>query len=241
MGHNLPVALMPTRQQSRPQALAQHYIMGRQLYATGHDPCKNAQNHSVAATMPQTAYPMSPGPSRLYYPPSSPHNGMSGGWGPIMQGQNVQDLPPQGRKSSYTPTWHLNVPPSVCNAQATYVESIPSTAIRGTGMGHVALPPHMLAPPPPPPLSPQAQRLILTPWTQSKQGTTSEAKASGMAEAMETELHSGMTPPCPPLYRYVPPPMPALPRTRDRLLMPPPRQPPASHGADFLVIVETEK
>ena len=27
MGHNLPVALMPTRQQSRPQALAQHYII----------------------------------------------------------------------------------------------------------------------------------------------------------------------------------------------------------------------
>merc|ERR1712051_223107 len=73
---------------------------------------------------------------------------------------------------------------------------------------------------------------MLTPWTHSKQGTTSEAKASSMAKAMETESHSGMTPPCPPLYRYVPPSMPALPPARDRLLMPPPWQPPASHVAN---------
>merc|ERR1712051_432848 len=65
MGHNLPVALMPTRQQSRPQALAQHYIIGRQLHEGGMDPCKNVQNQSVAATRPQAAYPMSPGPSRI--------------------------------------------------------------------------------------------------------------------------------------------------------------------------------
>ena len=49
MGHSLPVALMPTRQQSRPQALAQHYIIGKQMHNGGMDPCKNVQNQSVAA------------------------------------------------------------------------------------------------------------------------------------------------------------------------------------------------
>ena len=151
MGHNLPVALMPTRQQSRPQALAQHYIIGRQLHEVGMDPCKNVQNQSVAATRPQTAYPMSPGPSRIYYPPASPHNDMLRGLGPIRQGQIVKDFPQKSRNSPYTPTWHLNVPSSVYNAQATYVARVPATAIQGTGVGQVALPPVCMGPAPPHP------------------------------------------------------------------------------------------
>ena len=87
-------------------------------------------------------------------------------------------------------------PPSICKTQATYVESIPSAATRGTKMGHVAPPPYILAPPPPPPRSPQAQQLlILTPWAQSNQGATSEAKATGMAEATEEKLQACMPPP----------------------------------------------
>merc|ERR1712051_347269 len=63
----------------------------------------------------------------------------------------------------------------------------------------------------------------------------------GMARAMETEIHSGRPPPCPPLYQYVPPPMPAMPRLRDQLLMPPPWQPPTSQTADFSGICENRK
>ena len=233
MGHNLPVALMPTRQQSRPQALAQHYIIGRRLHEVGMDPCKNVQNQSLAATRPQTAYPTSPVPSRIYYPPASPQNDILGGLGPIRQGQIVKDFPQKSRNSLYTPTWHLNVPSSLGNAQPTYVARVPAAAMQGTGVGQVALPPHVLAPPPPPPLSPLARHLILTPLTQSGPGATSEIKASGTAEAIETELHSGVPPPCPQLYRCVPPPMPAVPQARDRLLMPPPWQPPKSQVAGF--------
>ena len=241
MGHNLPVALMPTRQQSRPQALAQHYIIGRRLHEVGMDPCKNVQNQSLAATRPQTAYPTSPVPSRIYYPPASPHNEMLRGLGPIRQGQIVKDFPQKSRNSLYTPTWHLNVPSSLGNAQPTYVARVPAAAMQGTGVGQVALPPHVLAPPPPPPLSPLARHLISTPLTQSGPGATSEIKASGTAEAIETELHSGVPPPCPQLYRCVPPPMPAVPQARDRLLMPPPWQPPKSQGAGFSRNCENRK
>ena len=51
MGHNLPVAVMPTRQRSLPPAPGQQYAIGEQLYATGHDPCTNAQTSAVAATL----------------------------------------------------------------------------------------------------------------------------------------------------------------------------------------------
>ena len=207
-GHNLPVALMPTRQQSRPQALGQHYVIGKQLYATGHDPCTNAQNNAVAATMPPAAYALPPGPPMLHYLSSSTHNGMSGGWGPMMQGRDMRGVPPRGKRSPYTPTWHLQGPPSVCNAHAAYVEGIPSAATMGREMGHMAPPPYQLAPPPPPRSSEAQQLLVLTPWDQSKRRTTSEAEASSMAEATKGELQTRMPPSCPPPYWCMPPPTP---------------------------------
>ena len=108
----------------------------------------------------------------------------------MMQGRDMRDVPPRGKRKPYTPTWHLQGPPSVCNAQATYVESIPSAAAMGRELGHVALPLYQLAPPPPPRSSQAQQLLVLTPWDQS----TSEAEASSMAAATEGELQARMPP-----------------------------------------------
>ena len=214
MGHNLPVPVMPTRQQSRPPALGQPYPIGRMLYATGHAPCTNAQAIAVAATMPPSAYTLPPVPPILHHLSSSTHNGMSGEWGPMMQGQDMQDVFPRDRRNHYTPTWHLQGTPSVGNALATYVEGIPSSSARGRETGHMAPPPYQLAPPQPLRSSETQQLLVLTPWDQSMRGVTSEAEANSMTTATEGKSQASMPPPRPPPYQC----------------MPPPQQPPASCG-----------
>ena len=162
----------------------------------------------------------------MHYFSSSTHNGMSGGWGPMMQERDIRDLPPRGIRSPYTPTWHLQGPPSVCNAHAAYVEGIPSASTMGREMGHMAPPPYQLAPPPPPRSSEAQQLLVLTPWDQSTLGATSEAEANSMTTAMEGESQARMPPSCLPPYQCMPPPTPQLAQTHDQLLMPPPQQPP---------------
>ena len=114
--------------------------------------------------------------------------------------------------------------------QETYVEATPSAAVMGRRMGHLPPPPYQPAPALPP-QSPQAQQLlILNPGAQSKQGATSEAEATGMPGAAGERFQARMTPPCPPLYRCMPPPTTRLAQTNDQVLMPPPQQTPASHG-----------
>ena len=56
----------------------------------------------------------------------------------MMQGRDMQDVSPRDRRSPYTPTWHLQGPPSVGNALAAYVEVIPSAYTMGREMGHLA-------------------------------------------------------------------------------------------------------
>ena len=151
----------------------------------------------------------------------------------MMQGRDMRGVPPRGKRSPYTPTWHLQGPPSVCNAHAAYVEGIPSASTMGREMGHMAPPPYQLAPPPPPRSSEAQQLLVLTPWDQSTRGATSEADANSMITATEGESQARMPPSasCLPPYQCMPPPTPQLAQTHDQLLMPPPQQPPASCGA----------
>ena len=230
MGHNLPVAVMPVRQRSLPPVIGQRYAIGKQLYATGHDPCTNAQTSVVAATRPPAAHVLPPVPPMLHHLSSSTSNGMSGEWGPMMQGQEICDLPPRNRRSPYTPTWHLQGPPAAGNAHVAYVKNIPSASTIGSRMGHMAPPPYQLAPPPPQPSRAQ-QLLVLTLLEQSMRGAASEAEAHSMAATMGRGLLNRMPPPHPPLYQYMQPPPQQLPRTHDQLLMPPPQQPPAPYRA----------
>ena len=228
MGHNLPVAVMPVRQRSLPPVIGQRYAIGKQLYATGHDPCSNAQTSAVAAIKLPSAYALPPVPPMLHHLSSSTSNGMSGEWGPMMQGQEIGDLPPRHCRSPYTPTWHLQGPPAAGNAHVAYVKNIPSASTIGSRMGHMAPPPYQLAPPPPQPSRAQ-QLLVLTPLEQSMRGATSEAEAHSMAATTERGLLTRMPPPHPPPYQYMP--LPQLPGTHDQLLMPPPQRPPAPYGA----------
>ena len=107
----------------------------------------------------------------------------------MMQGRDMHDVPPRDRRSPYTPTWHLQGPPSVGNAHAAYVTNIPSESTIGSRMGHAAPPPYQLVPPPPQPSGAQ-QLLVLTPLEQSMRGATSEAEATSVATATEGKLQA---------------------------------------------------
>ena len=231
IGHNLPVAVMPVRQRSLPPVLGQRYANGGHLYATGHDPCTNAQTSVVAATRPPAARALPPVPPLLHHLCSSTSNETSGGWGPMMQGRERGELPPMHRRRPYTPTWHLQRPPITGTAHIPYVKHIPSASTINSRMGQMAPPPYQLMPPPPQPSRAQ-QLLVLTPLEQSMRITTSEAEAGNMATTMGQELLNRMPPPRPSPYQYMPPPQ--LPRTPDQLLMPPPQRLPTPYWAQSL-------
>ena len=191
---------MPVRQRSLPPVLGQRYAIGEHLYATGHDPCTNAQSSVVAATRPPAARALPPVPPLLHHLCSSTSNEMSGGLGPMMQGHEIGDLPPRHRISPYTPTWHLQGPPATGNAHVAYVKNIPSASTIGSRMGQMVPPPYQLAPPPPQPSRAQ-QLLVLTPLEQSMRGAASEAEAHSIAATMGRGLLNRMPPPHPPPYQ----------------------------------------
>ena len=205
MGHNLPVAVMPVRQPSLPTVLGQQYAINKRLYATGNDPGTDAQTSAVAANRPPASYALPPMPPMMHHLSSGTSKEMSEKWGPMMQGQKICHLPPKNRRSPYTPTWHLQGPPSVGNAHRAYVKNIPPTSTVGSRMGHMAPPPHQFAPPQPQPSGDQ-QLLVLTPFNQSMRGTALNTGRHSTPTATEGGLQTRMPPHHPPPYPYMPPP-----------------------------------
>ena len=165
-GHNLPVPVMPIRQQFQAPVIKQRHANGGHLlqqqainthiYATGHDPCTNAQASVVPAMQPPAARALPPVPPLLRHLGSSPSNGTPGGWGPMMQGRERSEPPPMHRRMPYTPTWQLPRPPTTGNAHMAYVEHIPSASVASSRIRQMGPPPYQLMPTPPQPSQPNS-------------------------------------------------------------------------------------
>ena len=230
VGHNLPIAVMPVRQQFQAPAIKQRHANGGHLlqqqtvntqnYATGHYPCTSTQAGLVAAMPPPASRALPPVPPLLRHLCSSPSNGALGGWGPTMQGRGRSEPLPMHRRMPY----HLPRPPITGNAHMAYVEYIPSASVASSRMrpmgqeiaGH--MPPQQPPPyqPMPPPMQPhQAQQLlVLTPHERSMEHIPSEAGASSRVRPMGQEILGRMPPPHPPPYQQMPP-SPQPPKTPD--------------------------
>ena len=165
MGHNLPIAVMPSRQQLQRPTM-------RQIRADTnvHTTYTNAPTETRSAVQPTAAHTLPPMPPLMRYLYANPGN-----VAPKIMSSRPQEWgggkpPPLTPIMPYAPTWPFLGPPLRPEAHMAYAGHIPSAAVTYNGlapkmraMTGQLLPPRPppqrrgLPPPPQPPLPPQPQ------------------------------------------------------------------------------------